>query len=228
MITYKQFTNNTFLIFEDKLEDTYWFKLSYQELIYLIKHNILKINNTLTVVSRNSKNSNKYNDIYKYPVTIYCDENKFLEFLKSKNYKTSLSKDNIFLESVDSPEMEPDDLLSDEEIQDNTTTDTEEPDISNDTDTQNSTDEIPDEFDINEDNIEIPNNVILGIEVNLKKMTNLLDSDLINIAKMLDINGNKLRNKTDQNARDEVKKCFDDKLTEYCKKNNISKNLIED
>ena len=247
MINYRQFISNKFLILEDRFEENYWFKLSYQELIYFVKHEELKINKSLTVVTKNSDNSNKYDDIYKYPVTIYCDKEKLIKFFNNQKYKTSLLKDNIFLESIESDEIEDDDILSDEEIQNNlpqessnddnneevadTVEDTEEKESTEETDNSNesdSTEEQPPEISINEDTIEIPMSVMTGIEVNLKKMTHSLDSDLVNIAKLLDMNTNSLRNKTDQNARDEVKIKFDSLISAFCKKNNIPKNFIED
>lgn len=245
MINYRQFISNKFLILEDRFEENYWFKLSYQELIYFVKHEELKINKSLTVVTKNSDNANKYDDIYKYPVTIYCNKEKLIKFFNDQKYKTSLLKDNIFLESLESDEIQDDDILSDEEIQNNlpeesseeTAVVEEDPEEtpSDDSDSKEETEktdaaeqEAPPEISINEDSIEIPMSVITGIEVNLKKMTHSLDSDLMNIAKLLDMNTNSLRNKTDQNARDEVKIKFDSIISAFCKKNNIPKNFIED
>lgn len=246
MINYRQFISNKFLILEDRFEENYWFKLSYQELIYFVKHEELKINKSLTVVTKNSDNANKYDDIYKYPVTIYCDKEKLIKFFNDQKYKTSLLKDNIFLESLQSDEIQDDDILSDEEIQNNLpeessqedddleTTEETPSDDSNATEEEtdktddSQQEEAPPEISINEDSIEIPMSVMTGIEVNLKKMTHSLDSDLMNIAKLLDMNTNSLRNKTDQNARDEVKIKFDSLISAFCKKNNIPKNFIED
>ena len=249
MVSYKQFCKNKFLILlEDRFEDNYWFKLSYQQLIVYIRNGKIPLEKSLILVTKDSESSSNYKDEFKYPVTIFCEKEKMLDFIKEKHYKTSLSKSNIFSENLlsyikeeDQSDSSDDHILSDEEIQSGNSSDqtSNETDSSsedgdndilsdedilsgNDTESEKPSDSEedtssdnekktpeeeppPDEISINEDSLELDTDIITGLEVNFKKMINLLDADVQKIAKILNLKLSFTKNKTDQSIRQKIK-----------------------
>ena len=56
MVSYKQFCKNKFLILlEDRFEDNYWFKLSYQQLIVYIRNGKIPLEKSLILVTKVSE-----------------------------------------------------------------------------------------------------------------------------------------------------------------------------
>jgi hypothetical protein len=118
MISFRCFIKNKFLILEDRFVDNYWFKISHEELLQILDESKLSLEKNLFLVTKNSEHSDIYKDDYKFPVTIYCEKEKIISFIKDNDYNSSLTKKSIFSEAKEEEEndTEEDGVLEDSEV----------------------------------------------------------------------------------------------------------------
>jgi len=233
MISFYKFKQNRFLILESRFEDTYWFRITYEDLMDLIETNTLNIKKSLFLVTKSSENHDVYNDEFLNPVTIYLDKEKTLSFLETNKYKTSISKGkNLFSESEEDPTAD----IANTKIEDfdfdtannkENTDDTLTNDDLSEQPEETPEKELPDEIVVNEKSIKFDPDIILGIEVSLKKLYNLLDNEFNLMLKKLNLRSNFV-SKNDNDKREELAKIVIEKIDEYCSNNNITKNYIKE
>lgn len=235
MISFYKFKQNRFLILESRFEDTYWFRITYEDLLDLVETNTLIIKKSLFLVTKTSENHEVYNDEFLNPVTIYLDKEKTLSFLETNKYKTSISKGkNLFAESEEDPTADIDNAKIEDfnfdAPENKETSELDEP-LTNDEPSEQPKEtpeeELPDEIVVNEKSIKFDPDIILGIEVSLKKLYNLLDNEFTLMLKKLKLRSNFV-SKNDNDKRDELAKIVIEKIDEYCSNNNITKNYIKE
>lgn len=252
MISFRCFIKNKFLILEDRFVDNYWFKISYEELLQILEESKLSLEKNLFLVTKNSEHSDIYKDDYKFPVTIYCEKEKIISFIKDNDYNSSLSKKSIFSEAKeednttendgvleDSEEAEPsledsEDLFSsgdseeaeEEDVAEEETPKKEEEPKEDDTEDEEDS-EPPDEISINENSIELNVNIILAIEVNLTGIAFFLDTKASKFIKLLNMKIS-TKNKPDDVIRKQIAEIYKEKIIAFSKQNNITTNFIEE
>lgn len=257
MISFRCFIKNKFLILEDRFVDNYWFKISYEELLQILEESKLSLKKNLFLVTKNSEHSDIYKDDYEFPVTIYCEKEKIISFIKDNDYNSSLTKKSIFSEAKeeddteeddsvleDSEEAEPsledsEDLFSsgdsekedstkEEKPEENADAEKEEETPKKDTDnTEEETSEPPDEISINENSIELDVNIILAIEVNLTGIAFFLDTEASKFIRLLNMKIS-TKNKPDDVIRKQISEVYKEKVIAFSEQNNITTNFIEE
>ncbi len=256
MLSFKSFKEEQkgiSLLLENKLTDDYWLKVSYDDLLYLIKTNKLRNKRNILFVTKSSDHSSIYNDIYEFPVSIYFDKLKLYQLIIDKNYKSSIDKDNtddkdnaekLLDEEIETTndhfdEIDPNDdsnfdisdndLLNNSELNDSTDNDTsniKEDDNKKEV-SDKTIDELPSEISINEKEVDIdPKNNIKIIEIDLERIGHLLDKEVSNISKMLNISRT-IKNKSYKESRDKVREKFKSMTSDFCSANNIVINFID-
>ena len=233
------------LLLENKLTDDYWLKLSYDDLLYLIKTNKLRNKKNILFVTKSSDHSNIYNDIYEYPVSIYFDKMKLYQLIIDKDYKSSIDKDESINEEIETTndhfdeidttdnnnqDISNDDLLNDSELNDQNDKNVNSDNTKND-DKENlndkTVDELPEEISINEKEVDIdPKDNIKIIEIDLERIDHLLDREVLNISKLLNISRS-IKNKSYKESRDKISDKFKSVTSDFCSLNNIVINFIE-
>ena len=233
------------LLLENKLTDDYWLKLSYDDLLYLIKTNKLRNKKNILFVTKSSDHSNIYNDIYEYPVSIYFDKMKLYQLIIDKDYKSSIDKDDSINEEIETTDdhfneidttdnnnqdISDDDLLNDSELNDSNNKDVNSDNTKN-ADKENlndkTVDELPEEISINEKEVDInPKDNIKIIEIDLERIDHLLDREVLNISKLLNISRS-IKNKSYKESRDKISDKFKSVTSDFCSLNNIVINFIE-
>ena len=233
------------LLLENKLTDDYWLKISYDDLLYLIKTNKLRNKKNILFVTKSSDHSNIYNDIYEYPVSIYFDKMKLYQLIIDKDYKSSIDKDDSINEEIETTDdhfneidttdnnnqdISDDDLLNDSELNDSNNKDVNSDNTKN-ADKENlndkTVDELPEEISINEKEVDInPKDNIKIIEIDLERIDHLLDREVLNISKLLNISRS-IKNKSYKESRDKISDKFKSVTSDFCSLNNIVINFIE-
>ena len=236
------------LLLENKLTDDYWLKISYDDLLYLIKNNKLRNKKNILFVTKSSDHSSIYNDIYEYPVSIYFDKMKLYKLIIDKDYKSSIDKEtdekaiNEEIETIDDHldeidttndsnlDISDDDLLNNSDLNDSNDTNTNSDNTKND-DKKNlndkSLEELPEEISINEKEIDIdPKDNIKIIEIDLERINHLLDREVVNISKLLNISRS-IKNKSYKESRDKISEKFKSITSDFCSLNNIVINFID-
>lgn len=254
MISFRCFIKNKFLILEDRFVDNYWFKISHEELLQILDESKLSLKKNLFLVTKNSEHSDIYKDDYKFPVTIYCEKEKIISFIKDNDYNSSLTKKSIFSEAKeedveddgvleDSNEEEPsledsEDLFSSGDSEESLESSKEEETPKEDEETpskdeeetpkeEDSDSEPPDEISINENSIELDVNIILAIEVNLTGIAFFLDKEASKFIKLLNMKIS-TKNKPDDVIRKQITEVYKEKVIAFSEQNNITTNFIEE
>lgn len=249
--SFKELQSEVSLLLENKLIDDYWLKISYDDFLYLVKTNKLKNKKNILFVTKSSDHSSIYNDIYEFPVSIYFDKMKLYQLIIDKNYKSSLDKEdnennineeietaNDNFDEIDTMDdsnldVSSDDLLNDSELQNNNKEDnSEDNNLKDDTDKNDKSiektiDEFPDEISVNEKELDInPKDIIKIIEIDLERINHLLDKEVVNISKMLNISRS-IKNKSYKESRDKISEKFKSIASDFSSLNNIVINFIE-
>lgn len=252
MISYNCFIKNKFLILEDRFVDNYWFKISHEELLQILDESKLSLKKNLFLVTKNSEHADIYKDDYEFPVTIYCDKEKIISFIKDNDYNSSLKKKSIFSEEKEEDvvdEEEPlddsEDLFSSGDSEEETSNSTEseapqdsekEEDLDSSTpddeeepkeDDEEESTEPPDEISINENSIELNVDIILAIEVNLTGIAFFLDKEASKFTNLLNIKIS-TKNKPDDVIRKQLAEAYKEKVIAFSEQNNITTNFIEE
>ncbi|MCA9496711.1 MAG: hypothetical protein KC589_07215 [Nanoarchaeota archaeon] len=233
------------LLLENKLTDDYWLKLSYDDLLYLIKNNKLRNKKNILFVTKSSDHSSIYNDIYEYPVSIYFDKMKLYKLIIDKEYKSSIDKDDSINEEIETTndhfdeidtnndldsDIKDDDLLTNTEINNTEINDLNSDKKEVDTkEKQNdiSLEDLPEEISINEKEVDIdPKNNIKIIEIDLERIDHLLDKEVISLSKMLNISRS-IKNKSYEESRNKIAEKFKSVTSDFCSLNNIVINFID-
>lgn len=242
---FKETRKGISLLLENKLTDDYWLKISYDDLLYLIKTNKLRNKKNILFVTKSSDHSNIYNDIYEYPVSIYFDKMKLYQLIIDKDYKSSIDKDDSINEEIETTDdhfneidttdnnnqdISDDDLLNDSELNDSNNKDVNSDNTKN-ADKENlndkTVDELPEEISINEKEVDInPKDNIKIIEIDLERIDHLLDREVLNISKLLNISRS-IKNKSYKESRDKISEKFKSVTSDFCSLNNIVINFIE-
>ena len=242
---FKETRKGISLLLENKLTDDYWLKISYDDLLYLIKTNKLRNKKNILFVTKSSDHSNIYNDIYEYPVSIYFDKMKLYQLIIDKDYKSSIDKDDSINEEIETTDdhfneidttdnnnqdISDDDLLNDSELNDSNNKDVNSDNTKN-ADKENlndkTVDELPEEISINEKEVDInPKDNIKIIEIDLERIDHLLDREVLNISKLLNISRS-IKNKSYKASRDKISEKFKSVTSDFCSLNNIVINFIE-
>lgn len=248
MLSFKSFKEKQkgiSLLLENKLTDDYWLKISYDDLLYLIKTNKLRNKKNILFVTKSSDHSSIYNDIYEYPVSIYFDKMKLYRLIIDKDYKSSIDKDDSINEEIETTDdhfdeidttddnnqdISDDDLLNDSELNDSNNKDVNSDNTKN-ADKENlndkTVDELPEEISINEKEVDInPKDNIKIIEIDLERINHLLDREVLNISKLLNISRS-IKNKSYKESRDKISEKFKSVTSDFCSLNNIVINFIE-
>ena len=233
------------LLLENKLTDDYWLKISYDDLLYLIKNNKLRNKKNILFVTKSSDHSNIYNDIYEYPVSIYFDKMKLYKLIIDKEYKSWIDKDDSINEEIETTndhfdeidtnndldsDIKDDDLLTNTEINNTEINDLNSDKKEVDTkEKQNdiSLEDLPEEISINEKEVDIdPKNNIKIIEIDLERIDHLLDKEVISLSKMLNISRS-IKNKSYEESRNKIAEKFKSVTSDFCSLNNIVINFID-
>lgn len=233
------------LLLENKLTDDYWLKLSYDDLLYLIKTNKLRNKKNILFVTKSSDHSNIYNDIYEYPISIYFDKMKLYQLIIDKEYKSSIDKDDSINEEIETTndhfdeidtnndldsDIKDDDLLTNTEINNTEINDLNSDKKEVDTkEKQNdiSLEDLPEEISINEKEVDIDlKNNIKIIEIDLERIDHLLDKEVISLSKMLNISRS-IKNKSYEESRNKIAEKFKSVTSDFCSLNNIVINFID-
>lgn len=242
---FKETRKGISLLLENKLTDDYWLKLSYDDLLYLIKTNKLRNKKNILFVTKSSDHSNIYNDIYEYPVSIYFDKMKLYQLIIDKEYKSSIDKDDSINEEIETTndhfdeidtnndldsDIKDDDLLTNTEINNTEINDLNSDKKEVDTkEKQNdiSLEDLPEEISINEKEVDIdPKNNIKIIEIDLERIDHLLDKEVISLSKMLNISRS-IKNKSYEESRNKIAEKFKSVTSDFCSLNNIVINFID-
>ena len=242
---FKETRKGISLLLENKLTDDYWLKLSYDDLLYLIKTNKLRNKKNILFVTKSSDHSNIYNDIYEYPISIYFDKMKLYQLIIDKDYKSSIDKDDSINEEIETTndhfdeidtnndldsDIKDDDLLTNTEINNTEINDLNSDKKEVDTkEKQNdiSLEDLPEEISINEKEVDIdPKNNIKIIEIDLERIDHLLDKEVISLSKMLNISRS-IKNKSYEESRNKIAEKFKSVTSDFCSLNNIVINFID-
>lgn len=242
---FKETRKGISLLLENKLTDDYWLKLSYDDLLYLIKTNKLRNKKNILFVTKSSDHSNIYNDIYEYPISIYFDKMKLYQLIIDKEYKSSIDKDDSINEEIETTndhfdeidtnndldsDIKDDDLLTNTEINNTEINDLNSDKKEVDTkEKQNdiSLEDLPEEISINEKEVDIdPKNNIKIIEIDLERIDHLLDKEVISLSKMLNISRS-IKNKSYEESRNKIAEKFKSVTSDFCSLNNIVINFID-
>ena len=242
---FKEARKGISLLLENKLTDDYWLKLSYDDLLYLIKTNKLRNKKNILFVTKSSDHSNIYNDIYEYPISIYFDKMKLYQLIIDKEYKSSIDKDDSINEEIETTndhfdeidtnndldsDIKDDDLLTNTEINNTEINDLNSDKKEVDTkEKQNdiSLEDLPEEISINEKEVDIdPKNNIKIIEIDLERIDHLLDKEVISLSKMLNISRS-IKNKSYEESRNKIAEKFKSVTSDFCSLNNIVINFID-
>lgn len=242
---FKETRKGISLLLENKLTDDYWLKISYDDLLYLIKTNKLRNKKNILFVTKSSDHSNIYNDIYEYPISIYFDKMKLYQLIIDKEYKSSIDKDDSINEEIETTndhfdeidtnndldsDIKDDDLLTNTEINNTEINDLNSDKKEVDTkEKQNdiSLEDLPEEISINEKEVDIdPKNNIKIIEIDLERIDHLLDKEVISLSKMLNISRS-IKNKSYEESRNKIAEKFKSVTSDFCSLNNIVINFID-
>lgn len=242
---FKETRKGISLLLENKLTDDYWLKLSYDDLLYLIKTNKLRNKKNILFVTKSSDHSNIYNDIYEYPISIYFDKMKLYQLIIDKEYKSSIDKDDSINEEIETTndhfdeidtnndldsDIKDDDLLTNTEINNTEINDLNSDKKEVDTkEKQNdiSLEDLPEEISINEKEVDIDlKNNIKIIEIDLERIDHLLDKEVISLSKMLNISRS-IKNKSYEESRNKIAEKFKSVTSDFCSLNNIVINFID-
>lgn len=230
IISYKEFQRNRFLILESRFQETFWFRITYEELLNLMTTGEIKTAGSLFLVTKDSENAEAYDDEFLLPIILYLDKEKTIKYLKDNNYKTSISKNSDFFKESEDPTLDVGDETFDDLNLDNSEETPEnvpeEPDVPED-DVETPEEEIPDEITVNEYKIKLDPDIIIGMEIFLKKFENLLDNEFNKLVSQLQLK-NKFNNANDIDKRKKLQDIMIGKIDSYCTSNNIIKNYIKD
>lgn len=232
IISYKQFQQNRFLILESRFKETFWFRITYNELLNLMETGEISTAGSLFLVTKDSDNSESYDDEFLLPITLYLDKEKTIKFLEDNNYKTSISKNSDFFKESDENFDDLNNEETSEEIPEEETPNTsdveeEVPEEDTEETSDDIEEEIPDEITINEHKFKLDPEIIIGMEIFLKKLENLLDNEFNKLLSQLKLK-NKFSNMNDIDKRKKLQDIFVEKIDTYCASNNIIKNYIKD
>ncbi len=258
MISFRCFIKNKFLILEDRFVDSYWFKISYEELLQILEESKLSLKKNLFLVTKNSEHSDIYKDDYEFPVTIYCEKEKIISFIKDNDYNSSLTKKSIFSEAKEEEDdTEDDSVLEDSEETEPSLEDSE--DLFSSGDSEAEGEETPEEEpeeevakeetpkkeeepeeDDEEETSEPPDEISIN-ENSIELDVNIIlaiEVNLIGMAFFLDKETSKFikllnmkistKNKPDDVIRKQIAEVYKEKVIAFSEQNNITTNFIEE
>lgn len=238
LITYKLFKQNPSMLFENNLSnDKYWFGLDFKEFLKYTQDLFLKTEDNLIFVSEFSENNSLYKDKYRFPILVYCEKNKVLDFFKNSSIQTTLNESPP---QEDSPEIISKNDLEDDDTKLDDVKDTNDDNDDNDNIESSSTEEVPsenkdlekeddseeeekeppEEITINTNNFKFNTSVIASLDIDVSSINTMLDRDTKELLKLLKL---KVQNKkvSDELIRERINDKFKIVVTDFCKKNNI-------